>query len=164
MKNKIAGSIIIGIAAIIGFITWSFNRALTNIVNTSCTHGVTCPMWGNIKFQTNLSVILMVLVALIGLYLIFFGQEKIEIIKKIREKVRARNKNYDSVLKTLTSEEKKLFNLVLAAQGAIFQSELVDNSGFDKVKVSRILDRLEGQNLIERRRRGMTNIVVLRQN
>ncbi len=59
-------------------------------------------------------------------------------------------------------EGRKLYDLIGGAGGAIFQSELVDKSGFSKVKVSRILDRLEGRGLLERRRRGMTNIVLLK--
>ena len=166
MKNKIVGLIIIAISLIIGFIIWSFNKALTNIVNTSCTHGATCPMWGTINFQTNISIGLMIFVLLIGLYLIFFGQERVEIIKKIREKVGEKSikskKDYSKMLSALPVEEKKLLQLVINSQGAIFQSELVDKSGFGKVKVSRLLDRLEGQGIIERRRRGMTNIVLLK--
>ena len=48
------------------------------------------------------------------------------------------------------------------AQGTIFQPDLADKTGFSKVKVTRILDRLEGKQLIERKRRGMTNVVVLK--
>lgn len=62
----------------------------------------------------------------------------------------------------LTREEKKLYELVGQANGAIFQADLVEKSNFSKVKVSRILDKLEGRGLIERRRRGMTNIVILK--
>ena len=161
MKNKIVGLIVVAISLIIGFITWSFNRALTATVSTSCTHGDTCPMWVYIRFQTNLSIGLVVFVMLIGLYLIFFGQERVEIIKKIREKVKSEpKKNYSKI--RLSAEEKKLINIVLRSEGAMFQSDLVEKSGFDKVKVSRLLDRLEGQQLIERRRRGMTNIVILK--
>ena len=47
------------------------------------------------------------------------------------------------------------------SNGTIFQSDLVEKSDFSKVKVSRILDKLEGRQLIERKRRGMTNVVVL---
>ena len=44
----------------------------------------------------------------------------------------------------------------------MFQSDIAEKTGFDKVKVTRVLDRLEGKQLIERKRRGMTNIVILR--
>jgi len=164
MRNKIVGLIIVAFALIIGLVTWSFNKALKDIVSTSCTHGVTCPMWGTINVQTNISIGLMIFILLIGIYLIFFGQEKVEIIKEIRKKVKVseKRKDYSKIMKTLNAEEKKLINLLLEFQGAIFQSDLVEKSGFDKVKVTRILDRLEGQQLIERRRRGMTNVVLLR--
>jgi uncharacterized membrane protein len=44
----------------------------------------------------------------------------------------------------------------------LFQAELIEKTDFNKVKVSRILDKLEGKGLIERRRRGMTNLVLLK--
>jgi len=84
-------------------------------------------------------------------------EEKQIITKTIREKEKKIN------LSGLDSEEKKLIQIVSEANGSIFQSELTEKSGFDKVKVTRILDRLEGKQVIERRRRGMTNIVILRQ-
>ncbi len=63
---------------------------------------------------------------------------------------------------SLGADERKLFDLVAQAGGSIFQAELVEKSGFSKVKVSRVLDRLEGQGLAERRRRGMTNMILLK--
>jgi uncharacterized membrane protein len=65
-------------------------------------------------------------------------------------------------LLNLTNEEKKVFEKIIEAQGSVFQSEIIDKTNFNKVKVSRILDKLEGLGLIERRRRGMTNIVILK--
>jgi len=76
MKNRIVGIIIICIAALMGFIIFSFNRALTNIVNTACTHGPSCPMWGTIDFQTNISIGIMIFVVIIGLYLIFLAKKR----------------------------------------------------------------------------------------
>ncbi len=63
----------------------------------------------------------------------------------------------------LKSEEHILYNIVVQANGSIFQAELVEKSSFSKVKVSRLLDRMEGLGIIERRRRGMTNIVILKE-
>ena len=40
--------------------------------------------------------------------------------------------------------------------------KLMGKTDFSKVKVTRLLDKLEAKNLIERRRRGMTNAVVLK--
>ena len=158
--------IVIGLAIVIAFITWSFNHALTNIVNTSCSHGPTCPMYGTINFQTYVGIGIIVLIVLIGLYLIFFGEDRVEVIRKIgvrtEKKAEEEKKDYGKITKTMTPEEKKIFNIVLEAKGAIFQSEINEKSTYDKVKVTRILDRLEGQGLVERRRRGMTNVVILK--
>ena len=59
--------------------------------------------------------------------------------------------------------EKQIFEKIIESEGTIFQSDLVDKTGFTKVKVTRILDKLEGKKLIERKRRGMTNVVILKQ-
>lgn len=167
MKNRIVGILIIGIAVLTGFIVFLFNRALTKIVNTSCTHGPACPMWGTISFQTNLSIGIMIFIILIGTYLIFFGKEekiitKIKTIKQQIEPREIKKENYQRIMKELNDEEKVIFEKVIEAKGAIFQSDLVDKTNFTKVKVTRILDKLEGIGLIERKRRGMTNIIILK--
>ncbi len=66
------------------------------------------------------------------------------------------------MLKELSEEEKQVLEKIIDEQGTIFQSKLVEETGFTKVKVTRLLDRLEGQDLIERKRRGMTNVVILK--
>jgi hypothetical protein len=167
MKNKVVGFIIIGIAVLIGFIIYSFNRAMTKIVNTSCEHGPACPMWGSIDFQTNLSIGIMVLVVIIGLCLIFFGKEdkiitKVKTIKQQIEPKSISKENYQKIMSELSEDENLVFEKILEAEGTIFQSDLVEQSKLAKVKVTRLLDKLEGKNLIERKRRGMTNIVILK--
>ncbi|MFH1065473.1 MAG: hypothetical protein V1734_03145 [Nanoarchaeota archaeon] len=62
----------------------------------------------------------------------------------------------------LNEEEKKIIALLKEADGTMFQSDLVEKSGFTKVKITRILDVLEGKRLVERKRRGMTNVVILK--
>lgn len=62
----------------------------------------------------------------------------------------------------LNDDEKLLVEKIKESQGTIFQSELVEKTGFTKVKVTRILDKLEGKGVIERKRRGMTNVVILK--
>jgi len=167
MKNRIAGFIVLGIAALIGFIIFSFNRAMIEIINTSCEHGPTCPMWGSINFQTNVSIGIMIFIVIVGLYLIFFGKEE-KIITKVKttkqqiEPKKITKENYKKILNNLNEDEKQVFNKILASEGTIFQSDLVDKTEFTKVKVTRILDKLEGKGLIERKRRGMTNVVILK--
>ncbi|NIO45006.1 MAG: hypothetical protein GTN36_05645 [Candidatus Aenigmarchaeota archaeon] len=167
MKNRAVGILIIIIAILIGYIIFSFNRAMISIVDTACSHGPTCPMWGTIEFQTNVSIGIMVFIVAIGLYLIFFGKEekiitKVKTIKTQIEPKKITKENYKKIMRNLNKDEKFVLEKIIEADGTIFQSDLVDKTKFTKVKVSRILDRLEGRGLIEKRRRGMANIVVLK--
>jgi uncharacterized membrane protein len=168
MRNRVVGILIIVIALLIGFIIYSFNQTMTSIVNASCSHGPSCPMWGTIEFQTNVSIGIMLFIIIIGLYLIFWSKEerivtKIKTFKTQVEPKKITKENYQKVMSTLTSDEKKVLLKIIESQGTIFQSDLVDKTKFTKVKVTRILDRLEGKRLIERKRRGMTNVIILKQ-
>ena len=165
MKNKVAGYLIIGISILVGFVIWIFNRALADIVSESCSHGPSCPMWGTIDFQTNIGLGVMVFIILIGIYLIFFGKEEKIVTKIIKEQIKDKKiskDNYKDILNKLNNEEKSVFEKIIESEGSMFQSELVEKTDLTKVKVTRILDKLEGKHLIERRRRGMTNIVILK--
>lgn len=169
MKNKHVGLLIIGMAIVIGVIVILFNNALTTIVNTSCSHGTTCPMYGTIHTQTYISVALIVIIVVIGLVLLFSKEERQIVVKKVKEKSNGNDSNMNSGLKIkeqnlklLDQDEKKVYQLLIENKGTIFQSELVEKSEFDKVKVTRILDKLEGKQLIQRMRRGMTNVVIIK--
>jgi len=162
MRNRVVGFLIIFVALLMGFIIYAFNRAMTEIVNASCEHGSSCPMWGTIDFQTNVSIAIMSFVIIIGLYLIFFGKEEKKITEEEIRNISIKKENYEEVLKNLTDEEKTVFESIIDSNGTIFQSDLTDKTNFNKVKVTRILDKLEGRGLIERRRRGMTNVVIIK--
>ncbi|MBN1385480.1 MarR family transcriptional regulator [Candidatus Woesearchaeota archaeon] len=151
MKNRTVGLLIIGIAVLIGFIVYLFNRALTDIVNASCTHGSECPMWQTLDVQTNIGIVIMVFVIIGGIYLVLWG-DKESFDKKPRK----------ALPKDLSNDEKLIMAALASSDGTIFQSDLVEKTNMSKVKVTRLLDRLEGKGLIERKRRGMTNVVVLK--
>jgi uncharacterized membrane protein len=124
-------------------------------------------MWGTIDFQTNVSVGIMVFIIAIGIYLIFFGKEekivtKIKTIKQQIEPKKITKENYQKIMTNLTDDEKQVFEKIIEAQGTIFQSNLMDKTKFNKVRVTRVLDKLEGKGLLERKRRGMTNVVILK--
>jgi len=166
MRNRIVGFLILGIAALTGFIIFSFNTAMTNIVNTSCSHGLSCPMWGTISFQTNISIVIMAFIIIIGLYMIFFGREEkiVTKIKTIKPQIETKitKGNYQKIMSNLNKDEKIVLKNIIKAEGSIFQSDLVDKTGLNKVKITRVLDKLEGKGLIERKRRGMRNAVILK--
>ena len=158
MKNRNVGFIITGFALILGFMAWLYNRALTQIVNENCSHGPTCPMWESVGFQTSINLAVIGAVVLVGVYFIFFVKD--EENKPITPK-KIEKRDYSKVLKELSDDERHVMTKLIAAQGSLFQSDLVSDV-HTKVKVTRILDRLEGKGLVERKRRGMTNVVLLK--
>lgn len=160
MKNRNVGLLILGISIVIGIIVLIFNLALSKIARLSCTMGPTCPMYDTITTQTWISLSIAALVFIIGLFLVFSKEEKEIVFKKIKVNSEGKRKPVD--YSKLDKEEKSLVKLIEEADGSIFQADLVEKSKFSKVKVTRILDRLEGRQIIERKRRGMTNVVLLK--
>jgi uncharacterized membrane protein len=72
-------------------------------------------------------------------------------------------RRWDELLEKLSNpDEKRIVSLIIEEGGTIFQSQLVDKSGYSKTKVSLILDRLEAKKILERKRRGMSNAIVLK--
>jgi len=160
MENKNVGWLIIGIAIVIGIIIFLFNIGMKDIVSQSCRHGSSCSMYGTIKTQTWISFAIVMVIVVIGLVIMFSKPQEKVVLKRIKEKIEVKRKPVD--YSKLDKEEKVLVKIIEEAEGSIFQADLVEKSQMSKVKVSRILDRLEGRQIIERKRRGMTNIVLLR--
>lgn len=55
--------------------------------------------------------------------------------------------------------ERAILEILNSSGGSMFQSDLVERSGFSKGKVSLVLDRLEARGVIRRERSGMTNLI-----
>ena len=71
--------------------------------------------------------------------------------------------NWDQLIEGLVMEDERMIVQIVADEGGtIFQSQLVEMSGFSKSKVSLVLDRLEARGVLERRRHGMSNAIVLK--
>ena len=83
--------------------------------------------------------------------------------ERVQNGVPSVRESWDDLLEKLSSnDEKEIVKLIIAEGGTIFQSQLVDKSGYSKSKVSLVLDRLEAKKILERRRRGMSNVIVLK--
>lgn len=166
MRNRIVGYMVLGFAALMAFIIYSFNTAMARIVEQACTHGSTCAMWETLGLQTNVSLAITAFVAAIGLYLIFFGKEEKTITKIIQKTVRPSKEDLEKkrkkVLAKLEGDEREVFSALVESKGSMLQSDLIEKTGMQKVKVTRVLDRMEGKKLIERKRRGMSNMVILK--
>jgi uncharacterized membrane protein len=156
MKNRNVGFLIIGISIVIVFIILIFNWGMKDILGLTCSMGPSCSMYKTLAIQTYISLAIAGLVLVIGLFLVFSKEHEKIVVKTVRNKKKKIN------LEGLTSEEKKVVELLQKENGAIFQSSLMEILGVGKVKITRLLDKLEAKELIERKRRGMNNIVVLR--
>ena len=81
----------------------------------------------------------------------------------VRTKASSLKSRWNGILEKLSNpDEKRIVSLIIDEGGTIFQSQLVDRSGYSKSKVSLILDRLEAKKILERKRHGMSNAIVLK--
>ncbi len=157
MENKHVGFLVLGIAALLVAIIFLFQNALTQIVTSSCSMELTaCPMYKTISQQTYLALAIVGVLITIGLVLIFAKPREKIVIRTVREKKKKLN------LDGLEKNEKAVIALLMKENNAMFQSSLMEKLNIGKVGLTRLLDKLEAKQLIERKRRGMNNIVVLK--
>ncbi|MFA4952752.1 MAG: hypothetical protein WC584_00865 [Candidatus Pacearchaeota archaeon] len=156
MENKSVGLLIIGIAVVMVIIVIIFNFALNSIVGVSCSMGSSCTMYDTIKVQTWISLAIVAVIFIIGLIIMFSKPKEKIVIKTIKEKKKKLN------LDGLDNKEKEVVKILEEENGTIFQATLMEKIGIGKVGITRLLDKLEAKQIIERKRRGMNNVVVLR--
>ena len=73
-----------------------------------------------------------------------------------------RKRGWEEISKKLTDNEQRIYETIIKADGIITQSELVEKTQLPKSNVSRALDLLESKDLVERKRRGMGNMILLK--
>ena len=156
MKNKSVGLLIIGIAIVIGIIILIFNLGVGNIISATCSHGSSCSMYSSLKIQTYVGLAVALLVLIIGLFLFFSKPEEKVVVKQFKEK--KKKLSYSG----LDKQEKEVVKILEKENNAVFQASLMEKLGIGKVGITRLLDKLEAKQIIERKRRGMNNIVVLK--
>jgi len=159
MENKQVGYIILGIAAVLVLIVLMFQSTLTKAVASTCSaenHALSCPMNAGVNQQTYLSLGIVGLLIIIGLVMIFTKPKERIVVKKVKDKKKKLN------LSGLDSKEKEVVKILELENGTIFQAELMEKLGIGKVGITRLLDKLEAKQIVERKRRGMNNVVVLR--
>jgi uncharacterized membrane protein len=156
MKNRNVGWLIIGISVVIFAIIWIFNYGVANALNATCSMGPGCSMYKTLSIQTWISVAIAAIVLIIGLFLVFAEEPERIVVKKIKEK------KTEIDMASLEKDEKQIVKILESENGAIFQSALMEKLGMGKVGMTRVLDKLEAKQIIERKRRGMNNIVVLK--
>lgn len=171
MKNKNIGYLILGISLLVLFSLIFYNIQINRLIDElMASSGGVCLVDGKCVHERTLlplyigSISFVVLLGL-GLYLIFRKERIITKVKTIKQQIEPKKvtkENYQKFMKDLTKDERLVLERIIESQGTIFQSDLVDKTGLNKVKITRVLDKLEGMGIVERRRRGMTNVILLR--
>jgi len=152
VSNKDMSLLLFSITVLLSFVVYSFTNEVMDAemafcpihdeVTDSCIHD------NNVPSQTLYSGFLLSIMYVVS-FVLFFNKPKKGGLsyKKIND---------------LSKEEKDLLKLVEEDNGVIFQSDLVKKSNLTKVKISRIVSRLEAKGAIEKRRKGMSNLILLK--
>jgi hypothetical protein len=155
-KNSFIGIGLIVVAVVLAMVVGYFRYAVAVVQADACGMTVEeCPHARNIPPEVIAGYAVCIAIGAIGAYLIFSDLKS----AKVKSQSAAQWKKATGSLK---GDEKALYDLVASSDGVMFQSDLVEKSGLQKVKVSRVLDKLEARGFVERRRRGMSNVVMLK--
>ena len=140
-----------------------YNRTLNELAAGSCTEDAS--ICSHAKVVDTQNAVIAVLIAVIAImagwlgYNAYFAKPA-EASPSAPEAKAAPAKKKRIAEGELDADEARVVAVVNSAGGSVFQSDIMKTTGFSKVKVSRLLDRLEQKGLLERKRRGMTNLVV----
>ncbi len=171
-QNKTVLGIMVILILLFAVSIFFYNRTLNDLASVSCTDSsIKCPHEKVVETQN------IVIAALIGMMVLVAGWLAYQTYgKKARkqdapEDRQTPQKNEAQVVhpvqkkvdtSSLDSDEKKIVEIIREKGGSVFQSEVISKLGYSKVKISRLLDRLEQKGIVERKRRGMANLVVLK--
>ncbi|MFW6282786.1 MAG: helix-turn-helix transcriptional regulator [Minisyncoccales bacterium] len=146
-ENKIRPLILIfGMLTLFVFLISFASFYATENFSTAC--GCKLPPWVIIVSLSSLGLF----VGSITYYLIsnHFLKER----KEIR-------KNVNQFLNLLEEEDKKVLDMIIKEKGKINQSDLTKKLNFDKVKISRIISKMEKKGILKKEKKGMTNKIIL---
>ncbi len=136
--------IITGFAAVLFFsITYLNNKILCDV---------------DCRAQNEVALIL-VLISLFGM---FIGSLTYYFIsEKYKKKITKIHKDANITLRFLGAEEKAIISSILSNKGKTTQSKISKDTRFSRVKIFRILKKLEEKNIITKKPHGMTNVIEL---
>lgn len=132
-----------------------------NIYSTNGTAHVTS-IPGLYTFQDMGTVSLSMLVAGLGAAFLLLPRTVPPEMPLGETLVDERRARWENLSKMLKEDEAKIYQAILDAGGVMNQGDIGGKTDLSKTTVSRSLDLLESKGLIEKRRRGMGNVVLLR--
>lgn len=160
INMRYVGIVLIVLSIVLFVIMYNFSNTMLEIIDSGqigvCESFEACPHV-MILNQAYVGYFLSFVILIIGIFLVIYGGKKGAELEPAGKKDK-----WEDVVKTLKGDEKEIYEKIIISEGVIFQSDLVEQSGFPKAKISRILDKMEARGLLERKRRGMANAVVLK--
>ena len=160
--NKTLIGVIAILLLLIASAVFVYNRTLNDLAAGSCTEDASVCPHAKIVDTQNLVIAALILVIAImagwlgyGAYFAKSDEGKVESVGKSSPAKKRKIAGND-----LDSDESRVVAIINEGDGSAYQSDILKKTGFSKVKVSRLLDRLEQKGLVQRLRRGMTNLVV----
>ena len=160
MMGVVAVLLLMFVAAI-----FFYNRTLNDLANGSCTEDASiCPHAKVVEAQNYVIAALVIVIAVMAgwlLYNAYFAKPaQAEAAPAAPETKASPARKRKIAAAELEPDEARVVAIINEGNGSVYQSDILKKTGFSKVKVSRVLDRLEQKGLTERKRRGMTNLVV----
>jgi len=168
LGNKTAVGVVALLLILFAASVFFYNRTLNDLAAGSCTDsaGPSCP---HAKIVDTQNIIIFTLVAVIAImagwlaYSAYVKPSQLPVEEAAKGETRAAPHRAKKLKGDgLDADETRIVAIINEGGGSVYQSDVIRKTGFSKVKVSRILDRLEQKGLIERKRRGMTNLVVVK--
>ena len=160
LTNRNLGAILVAVAIVLFVLLVAIKLKFDSMAEVQCTDN-NCPFHDQTSTWlvfAGLGVSALLIAS--GVFLLFGNrhQEENDAIS-----LTSRGKELAPVdVSQLEEEEKQVYDVLKEKGGSLFQGDMIKETGFSKVKITRILDRLEQKNVVERKRRGMSNLVVLR--
>jgi len=117
---------------------------------------------GLYTYTDMLTVSLLMLFVGVGVSYLLFSTREIPVLPVGQTLLDERRSGWQALSKTLKEDEAKIYQAILDAGGVMNQGDIGGNVGLSKTTVSRTLELLESRGLIEKRRRGMGNVILLK--
>ena len=122
------------------------------------------------NYYTSGEVVLLIICAfLIGLsvVLIYYSSDgaiKEYFLPEKKERLVEDKSHTKVIINLLKGDERTVYQEILNSKDGILQNELVLRTGLSKVKITRVIHRLELKRLIVKERHGLTNRIKLKEN
>ncbi|NQV92007.1 hypothetical protein HQ489_06045 [Candidatus Woesearchaeota archaeon] len=158
-QRKIGVIIIVASIIVLGlliFLKVETDNQMLNACEKSCGDlgGNNCSLDSCPYHQGNgLSWVLIVM----SIFIAFLGGTGIYLFLPKKHENIIEKKEYD--LTVLADEEKKIFYYIKNHKEGVYQSHVVKKFDLSKVQATRLLDKFEGMDLIQRKRKGLANLV-----